>query len=76
MSDKSDLQMKEILKSGLGDNRKDSLFNSKQLAKGIKVEMEHTKRKGIAKEIAKDHLTEFPDYYNELDKMEKKLRRK
>ncbi len=42
-----------------------------QLTKGIKVELEHTNNKSLAYEIALDHLTEFPDYYTRLEKMEK-----
>ena len=42
-----------------------------QLNKGIKTEMEHTKDKEKATEIAMDHLTELPDYYDKLEKMEK-----
>lgn len=42
-----------------------------QLKKGIEVELEHTDSEDLAAEIAKDHLTEFPDYYDRLDKMEK-----
>jgi peptide subunit release factor RF-3 len=48
----------------------------KQLDKGVKVEMkEHTEGKtevdeATAKEIALDHLAEFPDYYDRLDNME------
>jgi hypothetical protein len=62
------------LKGGLGDNRPDSDFPAKELKKGIKVEMEHTNDPEVAKEVTKDHLTEFPKgYYEELDKMEKKL---
>jgi hypothetical protein len=41
----------------------------KQLAKGIKVEMEHTDSKDIAREIAMDHLFEDPNYYNKLSKI-------
>lgn len=41
-----------------------------QLDKGIKVELEHTTDKAIAKEIALDHLNEFPDYYDRLEKTE------
>ena len=48
------------------------MFLSKQLEKGIKVEMEHTKDKGKAKEIAMDHLFEDPSYYNKLKKIEGK----
>jgi hypothetical protein len=47
-----------------------------QLENGIKVEREHTTDKGIAKEIAMDHLFESPDYYIKLSKMEKKLETK
>lgn len=42
-----------------------------QITKGIKVEMEHTNDKEKAIEIVMDHLTEFPDYYDRLIKMEK-----
>jgi hypothetical protein len=42
-----------------------------QLAKGVKVEMEHTTHKDIAHEIALDHLGEYPDYYDRLDRAEK-----
>lgn len=43
----------------------------KQLAMGKKVEHEHTKDMNKAIEISMDHLTEFPDYYTRLEKMEK-----
>ena len=43
----------------------------KELNKGIKVELEHTDSKEMAEEIAMDHLSEMPDYYTRLDKMEK-----
>lgn len=48
----------------------DDEFDKEQLAKGIKVEKEHTDDPDIAKEIAKDHLTELKDYYTRLEKME------
>jgi hypothetical protein len=38
---------------------------------GIKVEMEHTTDPLIAKRISLDHLSEIPDYYTRLAKMEK-----
>jgi len=41
-----------------------------QLSKGIKIEQEHTSNPAIAKEIALDHLSEMPDYYDRLDDME------
>lgn len=43
-----------------------------QLRKGIKIEQEHTGNLEMAKEIALDHLDEFPDYYDRLEKAEKK----
>lgn len=44
----------------------------KQLIKGIKVEKEHTNHVDVAREIALDHLKEFPDYYDRLEKAENK----
>ena len=43
-----------------------------ELNKGIKIEMEHTKDKKRAKEIAMDHLWEHPNYYTRLKKIETK----
>lgn len=42
-----------------------------ELAKGIKVELEHTSDLATAREIALDHLAEFPDYYTRLERVEK-----
>ena len=47
-----------------------------QMKLGCKIEMEHTKDKSIAMEIAQDHLWEFPDYYTALEDMETQLRKK
>jgi hypothetical protein len=57
-----------LVKGGKGDGKKDKDFDEKELAMGIKVEMEHTKNPKIAKEIAKDHLSEDPHYYSKLKK--------
>ena len=43
----------------------------KQIEKGKKVESEHTDDEEKQLEIASDHISEFPDYYDRLDKMEK-----
>lgn len=43
-----------------------------QLSKGIKVELEHTGDVAMAREIALDHLDEFPDYYDRISKAEKR----
>lgn len=42
----------------------------KQIAKGVKVEREHTSDEATAREIALDHLSEYPDYYDRLKKAE------
>ena len=47
----------------------------KQIEYGTCVECEHTEDKEKAKEIATDHVSEFPDYYNRLDKMEKEAKK-
>jgi len=43
----------------------------KQLAQGIKVEMEHTRLQSVAREIALDHLGEDLHYYEKLSKIER-----
>ena len=45
---------------GKGDKAKPSDFDPDQLKMGIKVEMEHTKDRKLAREIALDHLSEDP----------------
>ena len=67
-------------------NKPDSMFVKSQLKKGANVEMEHTYSRKVAKTIAKAHLLETgkknksgkvsSKYYDELDKLEKKLKRK
>lgn len=79
---KRNMNEKQILKGGLADNVKliDIAKKHKvpvekltaELEKGVKVEMEHTKNKAKAKEIAMDHLFEDPKYYTKLKKIETK----
>jgi len=45
-----------------------------ELKRGIKTELEHTTSKGVAKEIAMDHLLEDPNYYKKIQKMEKVIK--
>ena len=56
---------------GAGDNKPDEMFSESELSRGTKHEMEHTSNRNIAKEIAKDHLSEDPEYYKKLERMEK-----
>ena len=62
---------KDQIPGGLADKKQPKDFDKKQLAKGKKVEMEHTDDPKKALEIAMDHLTEDSKYYDKLEKMEK-----
>lgn len=66
----------ERLRGGLGDGRADGDFDPKALAEGMAVEREHTDDPKVAREIAKDHLTEDPDYYRKLRRIEKAAKRR
>jgi len=59
-----------LKEEGISKNRPDSDFDRKALSAGIKVELEHAKSREVAKEIAKDHLVEDPNYYDRLKIME------
>lgn len=61
---------KDALPGGKADGKPDSAFIPTLLEQGKKVESEHTDKPAIAKEIAKDHLSEDPNYYDKLKKME------
>jgi hypothetical protein len=60
---------------GDGGDYPDEMFDPIQLARGIEIEMEHTSFIIAAKIIAKQHLTEYPEYYVYLIEMEEKLKR-
>jgi hypothetical protein len=74
--------MENKIKGGKADNMtpKDiaDKFNisvkdvNQQIKKGKKIESEHTDDEEKQIEIATDHISEFPDYYDRLEKMEKK----
>jgi hypothetical protein len=64
---------KDKIPGGLADKVKGKKFDPRQLAKGIRVEMEHTNDKSLAREIAKDHLMEDPKYYDHLIEMEREV---
>jgi len=61
----------DYVPGGRADKTSSSDVDQKELTIGIKIEMEHTDDKKLAKEIATDHLVEIPDYYTRLKKMEK-----
>lgn len=58
------------LPGGLADLLSPDDFDQESLARGIEVELEHTDDPGLALEIAMDHLTEDPSYYDKLEEME------
>jgi len=64
---------KKHIPGGNADNRRSSDFDQKELSRGKKVELEHTKNPDIAKEITMDHLEEHKDYYTGLEHMENML---
>ena len=66
---------KDRLPGGLADNKKPTDFPKEALVKGIETEMEHTSDTKLAREIAMDHLTEDPQYYDKLESVEKKYHR-
>lgn len=61
------------LKGGAADKAKPQDFEPKKLRKGIEHETEHSSDIEQAKETAADHLIKYKHYYDELEKMEKKL---
>ena len=56
-------KLSDKIPGGKGDGLDDSEFDKDQLNKGIEIEMEHVSDPDLAKEIAKDHLSEIPNYY-------------
>ncbi len=59
---------------GKHNNISDDKFDADELAKGVEVEQEHTDDKDVAKNVAKDHLSEDPRYYTHLLAMERKYK--
>ena len=73
ISDNEKSAAKDMIPGGLADKTPPSRFNPKAVAKGQKVEMEHTSNPTVAKEIARDHLSESGKYYDYLAKMEARI---
>jgi hypothetical protein len=64
-------EYKNKLKGGKADKKNPKDFDKQALSAGMKVEKEHTKDPSLAMEIAMDHLTEDPKYYEKLKQIEK-----
>ena len=60
----------DILPGGLADEKTPRDFDPILLEMGIKIELEHTEDKNLAREIAMDHLVEDPNYYQKLKQIE------
>lgn len=56
----------DLIPGGRASGRRPEDFDPHQLALGIRTELEHTRDWRLAREIAMDHLTEYPDYYTRL----------
>lgn len=66
----------ELIPGGLAAGEPDTKYPKKQLEMGVEIEKEHSPVQAKAKEIAKDHLEEHPQYYSALKAMEKRLEEK
>lgn len=66
----ADDKPKDSIEGGKGDDIPESKLNKKQLDMGQKVEMEHTNDPELAREIARDHLSEELKDGKEKDKQE------
>lgn len=56
----------ERIPGGFAAGRRPEDFDPEQLRAGTQVELEHTIDPAVAQEIAMDHLTEDPRYYEAL----------
>lgn len=68
---------RELLPGGLAPGGRCPVGTPRAVIKqGVNVELEHTRSRRIAREIACDHLTEDPRYYAKLRRMERRSRAK
>jgi hypothetical protein len=72
MAEESELKSVPSLEDSAKKHNVDIETLKKQLEKGIKIEKEHTKDEKVAEKIALAHIDERPDYYVQIDKLEKK----
>ena len=65
--------IKERIPGGRSEGKDPSKYPKDQMDIGEDIEKEHTPDPAVAKEISRDHLEEFPNYYTGLKDMEKRL---
>lgn len=79
MSDNFSEEEAEDAGEKAGIDWKSADYDPKDLSEGMKVELEHKKLTGgdpvETAQIAKDHLDESPNYYDELEKMEVRMKK-
>lgn len=63
-------QWEDQLHGGKADRLTPTAFDRRALQEGMRHELEHTRSRRVATEIAMDHLAEDPHYYHKLRKME------
>lgn len=68
--DRGKFSKQDKVSGGKADDKPDQDFDRGELKQGQQVEKEHTDDPAVAKEIAKDHLAERPDYYDKLEQVE------
>lgn len=66
---------KERIPGGRAEGKDPNKYDSKEMNIGIGVEKEHSSNIDIRKEISRDHLEEFSNYYTRLKEMEEKLKK-
>jgi len=81
VSNPKNKRIDEVLKGGKADSMDEMALAKKhnvsletiqkQIEKGMAFEKEHTDNVTVQREIAKDHVEEFVDYYDRLKEMEK-----
>lgn len=76
------LKIKDRVKGGDGQRTSLDTLDPKELAMGLRVELEHSDDPEVALDIARDHLSVYPNYYTRLkkaklaDELEESLRKK
>lgn len=62
------LKIKDRVKGGDGSRTSLDTLSPKELAMGLRVELEHSDDPEVALDIARDHLSVYPKYYTRLKK--------
>ena len=70
----------DFMRGGHSNGKPDEEYDSQELKKGAEIQAEeHGSDEEISKKIAKDHLEEYPNYYNDevgLENFERELAEK